>query len=201
MFVRPLRIIGIFLSTVAVFLIFNWFLNTLLPLNRLNALQPSVALADTALQPEAALLECHMSQNWSANLKGLLLNCGDNEVRVNRNVTEIKNMPTYVSGKVKAIAPSDPVVIVGKTASGNVVDAEIVAYGSRATNLSVFQANGIMQIVLAEIVGVLGLLALFIDWRLARAKRARRKMQAWQAEQAYAASPRLVEQPVYQRRR
>jgi hypothetical protein len=200
LFVRPIRIIGIFLSTVTVFLTFNWFLNTLIPLNRLNSLQPSPTLADAALKPEA-LLECHMSQDWSANPKGLLLNCGDNEVRVNKNVTEIKNMPTHSSGKVKAIAPSDPVVIVGKTAADAVVDAEIVAYGSRATNLSAFQANGIMQIVLAEIVGILGILALFIDWRLARAKRARRTLQAWQAEQAYAASPQLVEQPVYQHRR
>jgi hypothetical protein len=200
LFVRPIRIIGIFLSTVAVFLTFNWFLNTLIPLNRLNSLQPSPTLADAALKPEA-LLECHMSQDWSANLKGLPLNCGNNEVRVNKNVTEIKNMPTHSSGQVKAIAPSDPVVIVGKVASDAVVDAEIVAYGSRATNLSTFQANGIMQIVLAEIIGVLGILALFIDWRMARAKRDRHRLQAWQAEQAYAASPQLVEQPVYQRRR
>jgi hypothetical protein len=200
--VRPLRIIGIFLSTVAVFLTFNWFLNTLVPLNRLNSLQPAIAFAESTLVP-ASLMECHMSQDWSANRQGLLLNCGGNEVRVNKSVNDIKNIPTNASGHVKAIEASDPLVVVGsKELNSNVLDAELIAYGNRGSNLSVFQANGILQIILAEVVGGLGILALFIDWRIVRARRVRRTLQAWQAEQTYAASPQqLVEQPVYQRRR
>ncbi len=197
---RPLRIIGISLSTAAVFLAANWFLNTLVPLNRLNSLQPSIAPTD-AVNP-ASLLECHMSQNWSANLNGLLLTCNGDEVRVNKNATEIKNLPMNEAGHATAIKPSDPIVLVGtKEVNSNVVNAELVAYGNRDTNLSAFQTNGILQIILAEVVGGLGVLALFIDWRIARARQVQRTKQAWQAEQAYAASPQLVEQPIYQRRR
>jgi hypothetical protein len=199
LFVRPLRIIGISLSAAAVFLAANWFSNTLVPLNRLNSLQP--AIASTEVSP-ASLLECTMSQNWSANLNSLLLTCNGDEVQVNKRVTDIKNMPPDGAGRPTAIKPSDPIVLVGtKELNSNVINAEFVAYGNRGSNLSAFQSSGILQIILAEVVGGLGILALFIDWRIARARRVERTMQAWQAEQAYAASPQLVEQPVYQRRR
>lgn len=200
---RPLRIIGISLSAAAVFLAANWFSNTLVPLNRLNSLQPAIALAGTAsTSSPASLLECTMSQNWSESLNALLLTCNGDEVQVNKRVTDIKNMPPDGAGRPTAIKPSDPIVLVGtKALHSNVINAEFVAYGNRGSNLSAFQSSGILQIILAEVVGGLGILALFIDWRIARARRVERTMQAWQAEQAYAASPQLIKQPVYQRRR
>jgi hypothetical protein len=198
LFVRPLRIIGISLSAAAVFLAAHWFSNTLVPLNRLNSLQPSIASAATS---PAALLECHMSSNWSASQDGLLLTCNGNEMRVNKSINEIKNMPMDAKGRATVIKPSDPIVLVGtQELNSDLIKAEFVAYGNRGTNLSAFQSNGILQIILAEVVGGLGILALFVDWRIARARRVKRTMQAWQAEQAYAASPQLVEQPIYQRR-
>jgi hypothetical protein len=190
LFVRPIRIIGIFLSTVAVYLAFNWFLNTLVPLNRLNGLQPTKAstLIDKTIETPA-LFECYVSPEWASSMPNLLLNCDGQEVQVQRHANEVRNLPPLASGSsgLKAIAKSDPVVVIGQMASDRrqINQLELVAYGNRDTNLTTFQSDGIMQIFLAEVVGLLGLLALFIDWRIGKARRARR-MAAWQAEQAYA---------------
>ncbi len=205
---RSLRIIGIFLSTVAVFFAFNWFLNTLMPLNRLNSLQPKKAEVLTQdITGSAVLLECTMSQNWTVSSSGLLLNCDGSEVWVQQAPSNIKNLSSKVvaSGQKKAIAIGDPVVVIGKMASSDstgkdstgkdstskgshVIEADLLAYGNRNTNLSAFQANGVLQIISAEVTGLLGVLLLFIDWRISRARRAHRTGEAWQAEKAYVSS-------------
>jgi hypothetical protein len=195
--VRSLRIIGIFLSTVAVFLALNWFLNTLMPLNRLNSLQPTKAevLAQSPAG-SAGLLECYMSPNWTKSSPSLLLDCGGSEMRVQKTPSDIKNLSAKVTapGERKTIAISDPVVVVGKMSSNqlgkdsNALEAELVAYGNRSTNLSSFQASGVLQIIGAEIIGLFGILFLFVDWRISRSRRAKRTMEAWQAEKNYAAS-------------
>jgi hypothetical protein len=211
--VRSLRIIGIFLSTIAVVLAFNWFLNTLMPLNRLNGLQPKRAevLSQDALS-SGALLECTMSQNWTMNSPGLLLTCDGNEVWVEQAPSSIKNLSSKVValGQKRAIAISDPVVVIGKMASGqditgkdnNVIEADLLAYGNRSTNLSAFQTSGVWQIVGAEVTGLLGILLLLIDWRISSARRVRRAAEAWQAEQACASSrPKPAKQPMHQPKR
>lgn len=209
---RSLKIIGIFLSTIAIFLALNWFLNTLMPLNRLNSLQPKKAavLTQDALS-SAALLECTMSRNWTTSSPGLLLTCDGKEVWVQQPLSNIKNLSSKIvaSGQKRAIAVSDPIVVIGKMTSAqditgkdsNVIEADLLAYGNRSTNLSAFQASGVFQIIGAEVTGLLGILLLFIDWRISRARRARRASEVWQAEHAYAASPRLMEQPMYQPKR
>lgn len=210
---RSLRIIGIFLSTIAVFLALNWFFNTLMPLNRLNSLQPKRAdiLTQDALS-SAALLECTISQNWTTSSPGLLLACDGNEVWVQQAPSSVKNLSSKVvaSGQKRAIAVSDPVVVIGKMTSAqditgkdsNVIEADLLAYGNRSTNLSAFQASGVFQIIGAEVTGLLGVLLLFLDWRMSRARRARRASESWQAENAYTSShPRLIEQPMYQPKR
>lgn len=199
---RSLRIIGIFLSTVAIFLAFNWFLNILMPLNRLNGLQPIKAEV-FALRPAGSvgLLECYMSPNWTQSSPSLLLDCGGIEMRVQKTPSDIKNLSAKVTapGEKKAIAISDPVVVVGKMSSdtlgkdslgrdSNAIDAELIAYGNRNTNLAIFQASGVLQIISAEIIGLVAILCLFIDWRVSRSRRAKRAMEAWQAEKNYAAS-------------
>lgn len=206
-FVRSIRIIGIILSTVAVFLALNWFLNTLMPLNQLNSLQPSKAEVLTEDMLTTALLECHMSQNWTTSSPKLLLNCDGSEVRVQQAPRNIKNLSSKIvaPGQKRAIAISDPVVMIGKMVPGkdsNAVEADLLAYGNRSSNLSALQASGVLQIVSAEMTGLLGILLLFIDWRLSRARRAHRTNEAWQAEKAYASSDhRLVEQSTYPRKR
>jgi hypothetical protein len=210
LFVRSLRIIGIFLSTVAVFLAFNWFLNTLMPLNRLNGLQPTKAEIFAQAAPgSTGLLECYMSPNWTKNSSGILLDCDGSEMRVQKSPGDIKNLSAKVTapGKKKEIAVSDPVVVVGKMVSdqsgkdslgkdSNAIEAELLAYGNRSTNLSVFQASGVLQIIAAEIVGLLGILFLFLDWRITRSRRARRTREALQVEKTYAFSKdNLVEKP------
>jgi hypothetical protein len=210
--VRSLRIIGIFLSTVAVFLAFNWFLNTLMPLNRLNGLQPTKAEV-FALRPAGSvgLLECYMSPNWTQSSPALLLDCGGIEMRVQKTPNDIQNLSAKVTapGEKRAIAVSDPVVVVGKLSSdtgnslgrdSNAIDAELIAYGNRNTNLAIFQASGVLQIISAEIIGLVGILFLFIDWRISRSRRAKRAMEAWQAEKNYAAS-QTVEKSAYRSRR
>jgi hypothetical protein len=209
--VRSLRIIGIFLSTVAVFLAFNWFLNTLMPLNRLNGLQPTKAEV-LALRPAGSvgLLECYMSPNWTQSSPGLLLDCGGIEMRVQKTPNDIQNLSAKVTapGEKRAIAVSDPVVVVGKMSSAmdtlgrdsNAIDAELIAYGNRNTNLAIFQASGVLQIISAEIIGLVGILFLFIDWRVSRSRRAKRAMEAWQAEKNYVAS-RSVEKSAYRSKR
>ena len=204
---RSLRIIGIFLSTVAVFLALNWFINTLMPLNQLNGLQPSKAevLTEDTLT-SAALLECHMSQNWTTSSPKLLLNCDGSEVGVQQTPRNIKNLSSKIvaPGQKQAIAVSDPVVMIGKVAAGknsNVVEADLLAYGNRSSNLSALQASGVLQIISAEVTGLLGILLLFIDWRVSRARRVRRASEAWQAEQAYAASDHKLVEQLYQRKR
>jgi hypothetical protein len=194
--VRSLRIIGIFLSTIAVFLALNWFFNTLMPLNRLNSLQPlrAAVLTEDTLS-SAALLECHMSQNWTVSSPKLLLNCYGSEVGVQQTPKNIKNLSSKIvtPGQKKAIAVSDPVVMIGKIASGkdsNAIEADLLAYGNRSSNLSAFQASGVLQIIGAEVTGLLGILLLFIDWRLSRARRAHRAGEAWRAEKVYASSGR-----------
>jgi hypothetical protein len=205
--VRSLRIIGIFLSTVAVFLALNWFFNTLMPLNQLNSLQPSKAEVLTGEISSIALLECHMSQNWTTNSPKLLLNCDGSEVGVQQAPKDIKNLSSKIvaPGQKQAIAVSDPVVMISKVPSvknSNVMEAELLAYGNRNSNLSDLQAIGVLQIISAELIGILGILLLFIDWRLSRARRARRASEAWQAEKAYVSSNhKLVEQPLHQRKR
>jgi hypothetical protein len=203
--VRSLRIIGIFLSTVAVFLALNWFLNTLMPLNQLNSLQPSRAevLNEDTLS-STALLECHVSRNWTTSSPALLLNCNGSEVGVQQEPKNIKNLSSKIvaPGQKKAIAVSDPVVMIGKMASGrnsNVIEADLLAYGNRSSNLSALQTNGVLQIISAEVTGLLGILLLFIDWRLLRARRARIAGEVLQAEKAYASSGQKTrEQPPYQ---
>ena len=203
---RSLRIIGIFLSTVAVFLALNWFFNTLMPLNRLNSLQPArveVLTEDTL--SSAALLECHISQNWTTSSPKLLLNCNGNEVGVQQAPKNIKNLSSKIvaPGQKRAIAVSDPVVMIGKMAPGkssNLVEADLLAYGSRSSNLSALQSSGVLQIISAEVTGLLGILLLFIDWRLSRARHALRASEDWQAEKAYA-SHKLVKQSTYERKR
>jgi hypothetical protein len=212
--VRSLRIIGIFLSTVAVFLAFNWFLNTLMPLNRLNGLQPIKAEAFVQGAPgSTGLLECYMSPNWTKSSSGILLDCDGNEMRIQKSTDAIKNLSAKVTapGEKKAIAISDPVVVVGKLVAdrssnsgkdSNAIEAELLAYGNRSTNLSVFQASGVLQIIAAEIIGLFGILFLFLDWRIARTRRARRAHEAWQVEKTYAASVEtLIEKPFYQHKR
>jgi hypothetical protein len=205
--VRSLRIIGIFLSTVAVFLALNWFFNTLMPLNQLNSLQPSKAEVLTQEISSKALLECHMSQNWTTSSPKLLLNCDGSEVGVQQVPKDIKNLSSKIvaPGQTQAIAVSDPVVMIGKIASienSSVIEADLLAYGNRSSNLSALQAIGVLQIISAELIGLLGILLLFIDWRLSRARRARRAHEAWQAEKAYASSSQKpVEQPLSQRKR
>ncbi|MBW4517131.1 MAG: hypothetical protein KME11_18145 [Timaviella obliquedivisa GSE-PSE-MK23-08B] len=202
---RSLRIIGIFLSTVAVFLALNWFLNTLMPLNQLNSLQPSRAevLNEDTLS-STALLECHVSRNWTTSSPALLLNCNGSEVGVQQEPKNIKNLSSKIvaPGQKKAIAVSDPVVMIGKMASGrnsNVIEADLLAYGNRSSNLSALQTNGVLQIISAEVTGLLGILLLFIDWRLLRARRARIAGEVLQAEKAYASSGQKTrEQPPYQ---
>jgi len=204
--VRSLRIIGIFLSTVAVFLALNWFFNTLMPLNRLNSLQPArveVLTEDTL--SSAALLECHISQNWTTSSPKLLLNCNGNEVGVQQAPKNIKNLSSKIvaPGQKRAIAVSDPVVMIGKMAPGkgsNLVEADLLAYGSRSSNLSALQSSGVLQIISAEVTGLLGILLLFIDWRLSRARHALRASEDWQAEKAYAGH-KLVKQSTYERKR
>lgn len=203
---RSLRIIGIFLSTVAVFLALNWFFNTLMPLNQLNSLQPSRAGVLTENALSAVLLECHISQNWTLSSPRLLLNCDGSEVGVQQAPKNIRNLSSKMvaPGQKKAIAVSDPVVMIGKMASGknsNVVEADLLAYGNRSSNLSAFQASGVLQIISAEVAALLGILLLFIDWRLSRARRARRINEAWQAEQAYAASDHKLVQSTHWRKR
>jgi hypothetical protein len=199
--------IGISLSTIAVFLTFNWFLNTLMPLNRLNSLQPTQAHTLLSNPLNVALLECNMSQNWQANNSGLLLDCDTSEIQVQQPPSHIKNIASKVvaPGQKKAIAISDPIVVVGKMAPGkdsNVITAELLAYGNRGTNLSTFQANGVLQIIGAEVTGLLGVLLLFIDWRISRKRRARKTADAWQAEKTYPSSKQhLFEIPVYQPKR
>lgn len=203
---RSLRIIGIFLSTVAVFLALNWFFNTLMPLNRLNSLQPArveVLTEDTL--SSAALLECHISQNWTTSSPKLLLNCNGNEVGVQQAPKNIKNLSSKIvaPGQKRAIAVSDPVVMIGKMAPGkgsNLVEADLLAYGSRSSNLSALQSSGVLQIISAEVTGLLGILLLFIDWRLSRARHALRASEDWQAEKAYAGH-KLVKQSTYERKR
>jgi hypothetical protein len=221
MFVRSLRIIGIFLSTVAVFFAFNWFLNTLMPLNRLNGLQPTKAeLFIQAAPGSMGLLECYMSPNWTENSSGILLDCDGNEMQVQKSPSDIKNLSAKVTapGEKKTIATSDPVVVVGKLASdrlgkdrlgkdrlgkdsnasnaGHAIEAELLAYGNRSTNLSAFQASGVLQIIAAEIVGLFGILLLFLDWRITRSRRARRTREALQVEKSYAFSKdHLIEKP------
>ena len=203
---RSLRIIGIFLSTVAVFLALNWFFNTLMPLNRLNSLQPArveVLTEDTL--SSAALLECHISQNWTTSSPKLLLNCNGNEVGVQQAPKNIKNLSSKIvaPGQKRAIAISDPVVMIGKMAPGkgsNLVEADLLAYGSRSSNLSALQSSGVLQIISAEVTGLLGILLLFIDWRLSRARHALRASEDWQAEKAYAGH-KFVKQSTYERKR
>jgi hypothetical protein len=211
--VRSLRIIGIFLSTVAVFLAFNWFLNTLMPLNRLNGLQPIKAEV-LAQRPAGTigLLECYMSPNWTTGSSSLLLDCGGSEIRVQQSPSDIKNLAAKVTapGEKKVLAVSDPVVVVGKMSSNNLgnslgkdsnaIDAELVAYGRRSTNLAIFQASGVLQIIGAEIIGLFAILFLFIDWRVSRSRQSKRTREAWQAEKSYAASKR-VEKSAYQPKR
>jgi hypothetical protein len=206
--VRSLRIIGIFLSTVAVFLALNWFLNTLMPLNRLNGLQPTKTevLAQSAAG-SVGLLECYMSPNWTKSSPGLLLDCGGSEMRVQKTPGDIKNLSAKVTapGQKKTIAISDPVVVVGKMSSGqlgkdsNALEAELIAYGNRSTNLSSFQASGVLQIIGAEIIGLFGILFLFIDWRISRSRRAKRAMEAWQTEKHYASNHKLAEKTGHKR--
>lgn len=202
---RSLRIIGIFLSTVAVFLALNWFFNTLMPLNQLNSLQPSRAEVLTEDMLGAALLECHISRNWTTSSPSLLLNCDGNEVGVQQTPRNIKNLSSKIvaPGQKRAIVVSDPVVMIGKMASGknNVVEADLLAYGSRNSNLSALQASGVLQIISAEVTGLLGILLLFIDWRLSRARRVRTD-EAWQVEKTYASSNHTsVKQSLHQRKR
>lgn len=203
---RSLRIIGIFLSTVAVFLALNWFFNTLMPLNQLNSLQPArveVLTEDTL--SSAALLECHISQNWTTSSPKLLLNCNGNEVGVQQAPKNIKNLSSKIvaPGQKRVIAASDPVVMIGKMAPGkssNLVEADLLAYGSRSSNLSALQSSGVLQIISAEVTALLGILLLFIDWRLSRARHALRASEGWQSEKAYAGH-KLVKQSMYERKR
>lgn len=203
---RSLRIIGIFLSAVAVFLAFNWFFNTLMPLNQLSSLQPArveVLTEDTL--SSAALLECHISQNWTTSSPKLLLNCNGNEVEVQQAPKNIKNLASksVAPGEKRAIAVSDPVVMIGKMSPGknsNLVEADLLAYGSRSSNLSTLQSSGVFQIISAEVTGLLGILLLFIDWRLSRARRALRASEGWQSEKAYA-DHKFVEQSTHKRNR
>ncbi|NJR39714.1 MAG: hypothetical protein HC781_13955 [Leptolyngbyaceae cyanobacterium CSU_1_4] len=202
---RSLRIIGIFLSTVAVFLALNWFFNTLMPLNQLNSLQPSRAtvLTEDTLSSDA-LLECHMSQNWTTSSPTLLLNCNGSEVEVQQTPQNIKNLSAKIvaPGQKRAIAVSDPIVMIGKMAAGrnsNLIEADLLAYGNRSSNLSALQTSGVLQIISAEVTGLLGILMLFIDWRLSRARHARRASEVLHPEKAYAASgKKIVEKPPYQ---
>jgi hypothetical protein len=206
--VRSLRITGIFLSTVAVFLALNWFFNTLMPLNQLNSLQPSrgeVLTEDTL--SSTALLECHISQNWTTSSPQLLLNCDGHEVGVQQAPKNIKNLSSKIvaPGQRRAIAISDPVVMIGKMAPGKnntVVEADLLAYGSRSSNLSALQTSGVLQIISAEVTGMLGILLLFIDWRLSRAQRARKASETGQSEKSYISSDhKFTNQSTYRHNR
>jgi hypothetical protein len=172
-FMRLFRIIGVFLSIVALCLLINWLFNTLMPLNRLNSLQP-VKLKELKARSSVALLECYVSRNWTTQSPEFLLNCDGNEVRVQRPSGTIYHLSSKVvaTGQKKAIAASDPIVIVGKWVSDdlgkdrNAIQADLLAYGNRRTNLSIFQFNGVLQIMGAELAALLGILFLFIDWRM-----------------------------------
>ncbi len=177
-----------------------------MPLNQLNSLQPSrgSVLAEDTLG--AALMECHMSQSWTTSSPRLLLNCNGSEVGVQQNPGNIKNLSSKMvaPGQKRAIAVSDPVVMIGKVATGkdsSVVEADLLAYGNRSSNLAALQASGVLQIISAEVIGLLGILLLFIDWRVSRARRVRRASEAWQVEQAYTASDHQLVEQLYQRKR
>jgi len=117
----------------------------------------------------------------------------------------IKNLASksVAPGEKRAIAVSDPVVMIGKMSPGknsNLVEADLLAYGSRSSNLSTLQSSGVFQIISAEVTGLLGILLLFIDWRLSRARRALRASEGWQSEKAYA-DHKFVEQSTHKRNR
>jgi hypothetical protein len=193
---RSLQILGLFLTTISIYLFLNWFNNVLLPLSLLKSLPVTRAVpAIHEIRLGNVLMECHVSQNWTTSSPKLLLNCDGSEVRVQQAPRNIKNLSSKIvaPGQKRAIAISDPVVIIGKMAPGkssNLVEADLLAYGNRSSNLSALQASGVLQIVSAEMTGLLGLLLLFIDWRLSRARRARRISEAWQAEKVHASSHR-----------
>jgi hypothetical protein len=170
---RLFRIIGVFLSIVALCLTINWLFNTLIPLNQLNRLQP-VKFKELKARSSVALIECYMSQNWTTQSPELLLNCDGNEVRVQQSPRDIYHLSSkgVATGQKKTIAASDPIVIVGKWVTdglgkdSNAIQADLLAYGNRRTNLSIFQSNGMLQIIGAELTALLGILFLFIDWHM-----------------------------------
>ncbi|MCU0565354.1 MAG: hypothetical protein MUF49_02010 [Oculatellaceae cyanobacterium Prado106] len=211
---RLLRIIGIFLSSIAVFLLLSWLLNTLVPLNRLNSLQPLKPQELASTPPGTLVLfECHIGSTLAnpESTQQLPLDCGNDNFLVQYAASHIKNLPPVQenSNQTRAIAISDPVVVIGKVQSGEgnrTVKAELVAYGSRLSNLNTFRGSGILQIIVAEVIGGIGILAIFIDWRMARSKRNHHIRTARQMEQAQTLQKQnlqqqLAEAPVYQRRR